>query len=85
MGMYRFSIFQHSSNTVKARKRQWKTEEIVVPQLAQERPQILQKVHEEMRRDGFRGNREEAQKEYAKRAKALVGAVDLSSQGWAIS
>jgi mitochondrial inner membrane protein COX18 len=54
-----------------------KTEEVVLPQLAQERPQILQRVHEEMRRDGFRGSREEAQREHTKRARPLVSTKDL--------
>lgn len=57
-----------------ARKRQWKTEEVVIPQLKAERPAILQRVHEEMRKDGFRGNREEAMKEHAKRAQPLIKA-----------
>ncbi|GJE84189.1 hypothetical protein PsYK624_002650 [Phanerochaete sordida] len=57
-----------------ARKRQLRTEEVVLPQLKAERPAILQQVHEEMRRDGFRGTREEAMKEHAKRAQPLIKA-----------
>ncbi|EKM59206.1 uncharacterized protein PHACADRAFT_58328, partial [Phanerochaete carnosa HHB-10118-sp] len=57
-----------------ARKRQRKTEEVVIPLLKAERPAILRKVHEEMQRDGFRGNREEAMKEHAGRAQSLIKA-----------
>lgn len=62
---------------LQAKKRQWRTEEVVVPQLMKERPAILQKVHQKMRQDGFRGTKEEAQVEYAKRAKPLVCRVIL--------
>jgi len=57
-----------------AKKRQWKTEEVVLPQLLQERPQIFQRIHEEMRKDGFRGTREEAMAEHAKRAQPMLKA-----------
>ncbi|KAI0796717.1 60Kd inner membrane protein-domain-containing protein [Abortiporus biennis] len=55
-----------------AKKRQWKAEEVAMPQLKQERPQIIQQVLKDMRNDGFRGNEEEAKKELQKRAKPIL-------------
>lgn len=57
---------------VQAKKRQWKTEEVVLPQLLQERPLIFEKVHEEMKKVGFTGTREEAMTEHAKRSQPMV-------------
>ncbi|KAI0347237.1 hypothetical protein BDW22DRAFT_508642 [Trametopsis cervina] len=57
-----------------SKRRQWKTEDVVVPQLLQERPLIFKGVHEEMKRDGFRGTKEEAMKEHAKRSQPMLKA-----------
>ncbi|KAI0702879.1 60Kd inner membrane protein-domain-containing protein [Cytidiella melzeri] len=57
-----------------AKRRQWKTEEVVLPQLLQERPLVFQRVHAEMKKDGFKGSREEAIKEHAKRAQPILKA-----------
>lgn len=57
---------------LQAKQRQWRTEDVVLPQLLEERPLIFKRIHEEMKKDGFRGTREEAMKEHAKRAQPMV-------------
>ncbi|KAI0091988.1 60Kd inner membrane protein-domain-containing protein [Irpex rosettiformis] len=57
-----------------AKRRQWRTEDVVLPQLLEERPLIFKRVHEEMKSDGFKGTREEAMKEHAKRAQPMLKA-----------
>lgn len=54
---------------------------MVLPQLLQERPLIFQRVHAEMKQDGFGGSREEAMAEHAKRAQPMVCAsIDVTGE-----
>ncbi|KAI0921844.1 hypothetical protein AcW2_006696 [Taiwanofungus camphoratus] len=58
--------------SVWAKNRQWRAENLVVPQLRQEMPQIHKKVLQDMKDDGFRGNKDAVVTEVTKRTKILA-------------
>ncbi|KAI0081728.1 hypothetical protein K474DRAFT_1586995 [Panus rudis PR-1116 ss-1] len=55
-----------------AKRRQWRAEDFVVPQLQEEKPKLLKKILADMHTDGFRGNKEQAKAEFEKRAKVVL-------------
>ncbi|KAK7695905.1 hypothetical protein QCA50_000544 [Cerrena zonata] len=57
-----------------AKRRQWKAEDVVVPELKQERPQLYKKVLADMHKDKFRGNEDEARMEFEKRMRPTLKA-----------
>lgn len=63
---------------MQAKKRQWRAEDLALPQLKKERPQILQQIVQDMKRDGFRGTTDEAAMEHSKRAMPIVRPATLS-------
>jgi len=59
--------------SVWAKHRQWTAEHVVAPQLQQDMPRLRQAAIEEMKRDGYRGESDDAiRKEIAKRMRAMV-------------
>ncbi|KAL7282371.1 hypothetical protein PYCCODRAFT_1364238 [Trametes coccinea BRFM310] len=58
--------------SVWAKNRQWRAENIVVPQLKQEMPSIHKQVQQDMKRDGFRGDKEAVIAEINKRSRVVA-------------
>ncbi|OCH92940.1 hypothetical protein OBBRIDRAFT_790799 [Obba rivulosa] len=58
-----------------ARRRQWRAENIVVPEIKKEMPQIQRQVLQQMTADGFKASKEEdIKREFAKRVQPLADA-----------
>ncbi|THH19991.1 hypothetical protein EW146_g1286 [Bondarzewia mesenterica] len=59
------------------KKRQWRVEEVVVPQLQLEKPEVEKRIISEMKKDKVRGTKDELREMYKKRVR---DAVDLPAQ-----
>ena len=55
-----------------AKKRQWRVETHVIPQLLQDKPGVQQRVMLEMRKDKVRGTKDELRDTYQKRLRKAV-------------
>ena len=71
------SLLQHSQfgsrpHGLQAKRRQWRTEELVVPALQEARPLVQKQVLHEMRVEQARGTKEELRKVYDERVKKNV-------------
>ncbi|KZT74337.1 hypothetical protein DAEQUDRAFT_660374 [Daedalea quercina L-15889] len=60
--------------SVWAKNRQWKAENVVMPELQQGMPELHNRVIADMKKDGYRGELEDARKERNKRLKLLADA-----------
>ncbi|KAI0677568.1 60Kd inner membrane protein-domain-containing protein [Trametes maxima] len=60
--------------SVWAKNRQWRAENVVVPQLKSEMSSIHKQVQQDMKRDGFRGDKEAVIAEINKRARPVAAA-----------
>ncbi|KAI9001064.1 60Kd inner membrane protein-domain-containing protein [Trametes punicea] len=58
--------------SVWAKNRQWRAENVVIPQLKEEMPGIHKQVQQQMKRDGFRGDKEAVIAEINKRSRVLA-------------
>ncbi|CDO71272.1 hypothetical protein BN946_scf184908.g29 [Trametes cinnabarina] len=58
--------------SVWAKNRQWRAENVVIPQLKQEIPAIHKHVQQEMKKDGFRGDKEAVIAEINKRTRVVA-------------
>ncbi|KAH9853524.1 60Kd inner membrane protein-domain-containing protein [Lenzites betulinus] len=58
--------------SVWAKNRQWRAENVVVPQLKSEMPVIHKQVQQDMKRDGFRGDKEAVIAEINKRSRPVA-------------
>ncbi|PCH41093.1 hypothetical protein WOLCODRAFT_118223 [Wolfiporia cocos MD-104 SS10] len=58
--------------SVWAKNRQWKAENLVIPQIKQEMPRFHKQAIQDMKRDSFRGDKDAASIEVNKRVKALA-------------
>ncbi|CAL1700800.1 unnamed protein product [Somion occarium] len=55
-----------------AKKRQWRAEDVVIPQLQEEKPRLYKQVMDNMHKDRFRGNEDEARMEFEKRLRPTL-------------
>ncbi|KAH9899921.1 60Kd inner membrane protein-domain-containing protein [Cubamyces lactineus] len=58
--------------SVWAKNRQWRAENVVVPQLKREMPSVHKQVQQQMKQDGFRGDKEAVIAEINKRSRVIA-------------
>ena len=59
-------------NTFQGKRRAWKIEELVIPEVEKLKPVIGKQVFEQMKKEGIRGEKEFLRETHAKRCTELV-------------